>query len=94
MLYIGPISSIFDYATFAVMFFVFKANSPAHSNAARRSNACPVIGNVGNERRPKPNANKPNGTLIRYSQCQVATDRIADAAVGPRVNAKPTTNEL
>ncbi|MBB6110257.1 Mg2+-importing ATPase [Mucilaginibacter lappiensis] len=30
MLYIGPISSIFDYATFAVMFFVFKANSPAH----------------------------------------------------------------
>jgi Mg2+-importing ATPase len=30
MLYIGPISSIFDYATFAVMFFLFKANSPAH----------------------------------------------------------------
>jgi len=30
MLYIGPISSIFDYATFAVMFFVFKANSQAH----------------------------------------------------------------
>jgi len=32
MLYIGPISSIFDYATFAVMFFVFKANSPAHQS--------------------------------------------------------------
>jgi Mg2+-importing ATPase len=30
MLYIGPISSIFDYATFALMWFVFKANSPAH----------------------------------------------------------------
>ena len=30
MLYIGPISSIFDYVTFAVMFFTFKANSPAH----------------------------------------------------------------
>ena len=30
MLYIGPISSIFDYATFAVMFFIFKANSPEH----------------------------------------------------------------
>ncbi|HEX8023274.1 cation transporting ATPase C-terminal domain-containing protein, partial [Mucilaginibacter sp.] len=30
MLYIGPISSIFDYATFAVMFFLFKANSLAH----------------------------------------------------------------
>lgn len=30
MLYIGPISSIFDYAMFAVMFFVFKANSPQH----------------------------------------------------------------
>jgi len=30
MLFIGPISSIFDYATFAVMWFVFKANSPAH----------------------------------------------------------------
>jgi len=27
MLFIGPISSIFDYATFAVMFFIFKANS-------------------------------------------------------------------
>lgn len=30
MIFIGPISSIFDYATFAVMFYVFKANSPAH----------------------------------------------------------------
>ncbi|MBS1921485.1 MAG: magnesium-translocating P-type ATPase [Bacteroidetes bacterium] len=30
MFYIGPISSIFDYATFAVMFFVFKANTPEH----------------------------------------------------------------
>jgi Mg2+-importing ATPase len=30
MLFIGPISSIFDYATFAVMWFFFKANSPAH----------------------------------------------------------------
>ena len=30
MVFIGPISSIFDYATFAVMFYVFKANSPAH----------------------------------------------------------------
>jgi P-type Mg2+ transporter len=30
MIYIGPLSSIFDYATFAVMYFVFKANSPAH----------------------------------------------------------------
>ncbi len=32
MLYIGPISSIFDYVTFAVMFFVFKANSPEHQS--------------------------------------------------------------
>lgn len=30
MMYIGPISSIFDYATFAVLFFVFKANAPEH----------------------------------------------------------------
>lgn len=30
MIYIGPISSIFDYVLFAVMFFVFKANSPDH----------------------------------------------------------------
>jgi Mg2+-importing ATPase len=30
MIFIGPISSIFDYATFAVMFFFFKANSPEH----------------------------------------------------------------
>jgi Mg2+-importing ATPase len=29
MLFIGPISSIFDYATFAVMWFVFKADTPA-----------------------------------------------------------------
>ena len=32
MMIVGPISSIFDYATFAVMWFVFKANSPAHQN--------------------------------------------------------------
>ncbi|TWR26709.1 magnesium-translocating P-type ATPase [Mucilaginibacter achroorhodeus] len=32
MLYIGPISSIFDYATFFVMFFFFKANSPSHQS--------------------------------------------------------------
>ncbi|MBS1527665.1 MAG: magnesium-translocating P-type ATPase [Bacteroidetes bacterium] len=32
MLYIGPISSVFDYATFALMWFVFKANSPAHQS--------------------------------------------------------------
>ena len=31
MLFIGPISSIFDYATFALMWFVFKANSPEHA---------------------------------------------------------------
>jgi Mg2+-importing ATPase len=30
MLFIGPISSIFDFATFAVMFFVFKANTVEH----------------------------------------------------------------
>ncbi len=32
MLCIGPVSSIFDYATFAVMFFVFKAASPEHQH--------------------------------------------------------------
>jgi Mg2+-importing ATPase len=32
MIYIGPISSIFDYATFAVLWYVFKANSPAHQD--------------------------------------------------------------
>ncbi len=31
MLRIGPISSIFDYATFALLWFVFKANSPEHA---------------------------------------------------------------
>lgn len=30
MIFIGPTSSIFDYATFALMFFSFKANSPEH----------------------------------------------------------------
>ncbi len=30
MLYIGPLSSIFDYVTFAVMYFIFKANTPEH----------------------------------------------------------------
>ena len=30
MVFIGPISSIFDYATFALMWFVFKANLPEH----------------------------------------------------------------
>ena len=28
MIYIGPISSIFDITTFAVMYFIFKANTP------------------------------------------------------------------
>ncbi len=32
MFFIGPISSIFDYATFALMFFVFKANLPEHQS--------------------------------------------------------------
>ncbi|MDE3214334.1 MAG: magnesium-translocating P-type ATPase [Bacteroidota bacterium] len=32
MIFIGPISSIFDYATFGVLWFVFKANSPAHQS--------------------------------------------------------------
>ena len=32
ILYIGPISSIFDYATFALMFFFFKASSPEHQS--------------------------------------------------------------
>lgn len=32
MIFIGPISSIFDYAIFALMFFYFKANSPEHQS--------------------------------------------------------------
>ena len=32
MLFIGPISSIFDYATFFLMYFFFKANTPAHQS--------------------------------------------------------------
>ncbi len=32
MLYIGPVSSIFDYITFAVLFYVFKANAPEHQH--------------------------------------------------------------
>jgi Mg2+-importing ATPase len=31
VLCIGPVSSIFDYATFALMWFVFKANAPEHA---------------------------------------------------------------
>ena len=32
MFFIGPISSIFDYAIFGLMFFFFKANSPEHQS--------------------------------------------------------------
>jgi len=32
MFYIGPISSIFDYAIFGVMYFFFKANTPEHQS--------------------------------------------------------------
>lgn len=32
MIFIGPISSVFDYVTFAVMYFVFKANSAEHQS--------------------------------------------------------------
>ena len=31
ILFIGPISSLFDYATFAAMWFLFKANTPAQA---------------------------------------------------------------
>lgn len=32
MFFIGPISSIFDYAIFGIMYFFFKANSPEHQS--------------------------------------------------------------
>jgi Mg2+-importing ATPase len=32
MIFIGPISSIFDYAIFGIMFFFFKADSPEHQS--------------------------------------------------------------
>jgi len=32
MLFFGPVSSVFDYATFALLFFVFKANTPARQS--------------------------------------------------------------
>ena len=32
MVFIGPISSIFDYITFFVLYFVFKANNPEHQS--------------------------------------------------------------
>lgn len=32
IIFIGPISSLFDYATFAVMFYFFKANTPAQQH--------------------------------------------------------------
>jgi Mg2+-importing ATPase len=30
MVWIGPTSSVFDYVTFGILFYIFKANSPAH----------------------------------------------------------------
>ena len=32
MIFIGPISSIFDYVMFAVMYYYFKANTPANQS--------------------------------------------------------------
>ncbi len=32
MLFFGPVSSVFDYVTFALMYFVLKANTPAHAS--------------------------------------------------------------
>jgi Mg2+-importing ATPase len=32
MIYLGPISSIFDYATYGLMWFVFKANTPEQAS--------------------------------------------------------------
>jgi Mg2+-importing ATPase len=32
MLFFGPVSSIFDYVTFGLLFFVFKASTPAHQS--------------------------------------------------------------
>ncbi len=33
MLFMGPVSSLFDYATFALMWFLFKANTAGHAGA-------------------------------------------------------------
>jgi len=32
MLFFGPVSSVFDYVTFALMYFVLRANTPAHAS--------------------------------------------------------------
>jgi len=32
MIFIGPISSVFDYVTFFVMYHIFQANTPAHQS--------------------------------------------------------------
>ena len=44
--------------------------------------------------RPIQIAITPNGMLTANSHGQVPTERIAEAMVGPRVNAVPTTSAL
>ena len=67
-------------------------NAAAVSTAAGRSNRAPDSTVIGRLRRPSTMATRPMGTLIRNSQCQVATDRIAEATDGPTVNDSATTS--
>ena len=37
MLFFGPVSSIFDYVTFFLLYFVLKANTPAQQSSSSRA---------------------------------------------------------
>ncbi|KAG1272870.1 hypothetical protein G6F64_015454 [Rhizopus arrhizus] len=69
-------------------------NSPsvsAHSKAALPSKPCGARAVSGRPRRASTAAKMPMGTLSRNSQCQDPSSRMADAAVGPAANDRPTT---
>ncbi len=56
-------------------------------NAASTSNFIPELGVAGSARQAITTATMPIGTLIANSHGQLATDRMAAAAVGPAAEA-------
>jgi len=68
------------------------AKRPAQSSAATTSNSCAARGVAGRFCSDNKTATRPAGTLTRKSQCHVATLRMADAIVGPKLSGAIRTS--
>ena len=69
-----------------------RPNISAFSPALAQSNRRPERSECGSARIASNTLNTPNGTLTANSHSQVATDRMAEARLGPSAAAADTTN--